>query len=221
MQRTLLFFIITLFIYACECVPGLDTPKEITPENSTDCIFINGVEDNESLYIETDDIKISGNISYRQSKFEYKRVKVGNYYLKIKANDSLSIIYNSPIKFRKDKKYILCAYGKDYSIETLLIEQGLSEAKWSKIINLSGELTPLQVKIVTASDTITESIDRGVALDIDIVSQKIDMIYIKNLKSELILLQKDIYLKDNNIIAIKGYNIDGNKKLTVDIMSKE
>lgn len=220
MIKYLLFILLSLIIISCECVPGLDAPKEITPENSTECLFINAIEDNKNIYLETDEIKISGAINYNLTNFEYKKVKAGNYFLKIKGNDSISVIYNSPINFKKDKRYILAAAGIGYSIQTLLLENEYTVTKWTELINLSGNTTPLEITIITNSDTLKYSLNPISSVKLDINNTKIDMIYIKNQNSELELNAKDIELKSNNILIIKGNNYSNKNTLLLDVVSK-
>lgn len=209
-----------LFIISCECVPGLDAPKEITPENSTECLFINGIEDNENIYLETDEISILGGISYSNPSYDVKKVKIGNYYLKIKGNDSASVIYNSPINFKKDKRYILAATGINYTIQTLLIEQELSSSNFTEIINLSGLGNPMNITIISNNDTLRYSLNQLSSVKTNLSNIKIDMLYVKNNKSELEINQKDIELKSNNVLVIKGNNYANQSSLVLDVISK-
>jgi len=219
MTKLLLFILLAMVTIGCECVPGLDAPKEITPENSTQCLFINGVEDNENIYLETDEIKILGAINYSKTIFDFKKVKIGNYFLKIKANDSVSVIYNSPFNFKKDKRYILCAAGINYSIQTLLIEQDYSNQNYTEIINLSGEPNPLEITIISGTDTLKYSLNQLTSIKLDINNAKIDMLYIKNNNSELELNEKDIQLLNYNLLIIKGKNYINRRNLILDAVS--
>ncbi len=219
MIKLLLFILLTIITISCECVPGLDAPKEITPENSTQCLFINGVEDNENIYFETDEIKILGTINFSKTNFDFKKVKIGNYFLKIKANDSVSVIYNSPFNFKKDKRYILCSAGINYSLQTLLIEQDYSNQNYTEIINLSGEPNPLDITIIVGSDTVKYSLNQLTSIKLDINNVKIDMLYIKNNNSELELNEKDIQLLNYNLLIIKGNNYINKRNLFLDAVS--
>lgn len=208
-----------MIVVSCECVPGLDAPKEITPENSTECLFINGIEDNKSIYLETDEIKIAGAINFSETIYEYKKVKAGNYFLKIKGSDSTSVIYNSPINFKKEKRYILAAAGINYNIQTLLLEYDYSTTNFTEIINLSGDSKPLQVTAISGSDTLRFDLNQISSIKLDWYSKTIDMLYIKNDKSELEINQQNIKLRKNNIIIIKGNNLN-TKSIFLDIVSQ-
>ena len=219
MIKYLLIILISLIIVSCECVPGLDAPKEITPENSTECLLINGIEDNKSIYFETDEIKIAGAINFPETKYEYKKVKAGNYFLKIKGSDSTSVIYNSPINFKKDNRYILAAAGINYNIQTLLLEYDYSATNFTEIINLAGDSKPLEVTVISGNDTLRFDLNPMSSIKLDWHSKIVDMLYIKNNKSELEINQQNISLRNNNLIIIKGNNFN-TKSIFLDILSQ-
>jgi hypothetical protein len=133
-------------IAGCECVPGLVTPKIITPANSSDAVFINAISDQQNITIETDGIKLLNKSSFDASEVEYQKVQAGINYLRFRSDDGISIIYNSPAEFIKDMKYTVFAYGNGFSINTLIIEDTLlpnPDLSTFRIINLlknSGEL---------------------------------------------------------------------------------
>lgn len=217
-MNKLKIILLAIIITGCECVPGLDAPKEITPGNSTDCLFINGIEDNQEIFLETDEIKIPGSISYKNTSYDFKKVKIGSYYLKIKALDSTSVIYNSPIKFQKDKKYILAAAGANYFIQTHIIEFDSFNQDFTELINLSGNISPLEISIISGADTISHNLNQLSSVKLNLFNQKIDLLYIKNQNFELEFSQKDIILLKNNLLIIKGNHLKNKSGIILDIV---
>jgi hypothetical protein len=130
----------------CECVVSLDTKKKITPGNSSDAIFINAISDQDNISIQSDGIKLNSKSSFDASEAEYQKVQTGVSYLRFLAEDEISVIYNSPAEFNKDRKYTVFSYGSGFSINTLIIEDSLKlkpDLSLFRIVNLlknSGEL---------------------------------------------------------------------------------
>lgn len=219
MANYIFLILLFCFVFGCECVPGLDTPKEITPQNSTNCLFVNGIEDNNNIYLETDEIKIAGKINYQKTELDIKKVKIGNYYLKIKGNDSTSVIYNSPINFRKNKQYIYCLAGIYYSILPLLIERDYSNNYSTELINLSGNNYPINITIISGADTLVQSLNRMSSMKLDLNNRKIDLLFINNQNSELEYNKSNIELSNYNLIVIKGNNYKNQKTMIVDVVN--
>jgi len=226
MTRFIIISVISVIIYGCECVPGIDAPKVISPENSTNCLFINAIEDNNDISFLTDEIQIVGKVNYLVTNNEFKKVKIGNSYIKIIANDGISSIYNSPVEFLKDKNYILGAAGKGFDIHTLVAPDyinSLDNEDYVKIINLAGNKNSLSVSMVFSSDTLVYQLNPISATEyIKIPENKTKMIFVTNQVGELEATIRDYqFEKNRNLLILKGNNFSSTKTLFIDVIGLE
>ncbi|MBX3044949.1 MAG: DUF4397 domain-containing protein [Candidatus Kapabacteria bacterium] len=125
MRLSLKFFIASILfvaLTACECVPDIDTPKIISPENYSYAAMINAIPDRENLVIESDDIPLFYGVSYSGGTHYYQKINSANSFLRLIDSDSQLSLFNMPINLTKLKHYSIIFYGFRNSAKALIID---------------------------------------------------------------------------------------------------
>lgn len=119
--------------YGCECVPDINTPKEITPDNFSYVRIINALPDHTEISTESNDIKLIIPALYsNEDSVTYQKFHTGNSMIKIYSLAHEQVIANQPYMLAKDKHYSLVAYGRGSIALTTLIEDNYTNLELGK-----------------------------------------------------------------------------------------
>lgn len=116
---------VSLLVVACECVPDVATPKEITPEQYANVMFINA-----NSYFDYIKFKVEGqskniNAFYLNNEYIYYDIIPGKINFRILTSTD-SMIFNSMMSLKKAVPYTLFTFGSSNRILTLLLEDTIS-----------------------------------------------------------------------------------------------
>jgi len=173
-------------------------------------MFINGIEGQNKIFFATDGIDILDAIEYNKTEAKFYKVKINNSYLRIKASDKITTIYNVPINFQKMYKYLFIVAGKNFDLKTLLIKEEILNLTniYIKIINATNFNEPINISLTTEKDSLKYQIQNLSTTDyIEIKSNKLNNIHLTDKNGATLLIQKNQELNyKNNLIIIKGSN---------------
>lgn len=115
----------SLLLVSCECVPDVATPKEITPEQYANVMFINA-----NPYFDHLKFRVEGNAKninafYFNNDFNYYDIIPGKINFRILTSTD-SMIFNSMMSLKKAVPYTLFAFGSSNRILTQLLEDTIS-----------------------------------------------------------------------------------------------
>jgi hypothetical protein len=149
-------------IGACECVPDITTPKEITPENSSFVRIINALPDHPEIELESNDIKISTIAYYSGSDSSlYQKFHAGNSFIRIKSITRNQVIANQAYLLTRDKQYSLISFGRGSLALTTLIEDELESLQTGtsgvRLLNFTDGISDLTFSL-TGLNNHTQSI---------------------------------------------------------------
>ena len=102
-----LFFFFIYYIFStegCECVPGMDTPREVTPSFDAFVLFINAIPDINDINIYTDKNILKKQLEYSGEDYQYIKVPPGNRNIRV-TNWADSVLYNTVIELRDKENY--------------------------------------------------------------------------------------------------------------------
>lgn len=97
-------------VISCQCVPGLDTEKEITPSDYAKVLCINGIPKLDKVSIDAGNYKLHTALNYDlEEGYKYFNVPPGviNFYVSIR-NDS--VLFNGLANLSRGKAYTFLLY---------------------------------------------------------------------------------------------------------------
>lgn len=105
-------YIVYIFVFAiifagCECIPGIDTPKDIHPENGAKIAIFHFASSYNSISVSQKGYTIADNLGFASHTPIYKDAFTGYSNLKITESSSKHTIYNGIYTFEQGKHYSL------------------------------------------------------------------------------------------------------------------
>lgn len=109
-------------ISSCECVPEINTPKVINPENFSYVRLINALPDHSEIKAESNEIEISvSSYNNDNSPQIYSKFQAGNTFSRIISVSRNQVIANHLFLLAKEEYYTLAVFGRGSIARTLLI----------------------------------------------------------------------------------------------------
>ncbi len=157
-----LFGILALVLFVaigCECVPDINTPKEITPSDYANSLFINVSSKYEKLKIESDEVVVIDELLNPQTEFKYYKVWSGNRYLRVTETTNQNTILNLPVSFKNKDYYTIVFYNIGSRMKSIILRDSISELKPTnfsnyRIISAIENNSPLNIEIHRDSEKI-------------------------------------------------------------------
>lgn len=116
--------------YSCECVPEINTPKVINPENFSYVRLINALPNHIEISAESNDIEIQETaLNEDEMPQKYHKYQAGNAFVRIKSIGRNQIISNQAYLLTKEKYYTLAVFGRGSIAQTVLIEDDIPAPK--------------------------------------------------------------------------------------------
>ncbi len=142
--------ILSSIINSCECVPDINTPKEITPSDYSLSMFINATSKYDKLMIESDEVVVNENLTNSETELKYIKVWSGNRYLRVIENQNT--ILNLPVSFKKQDYYTVVFYNFGSKLKSMIVKDSilqLSPINFSnyRIITAIENNIPLNIEI--------------------------------------------------------------------------
>lgn len=150
-MRLIIYFILILFFFGCECPPNLNTDKDYVPkENSYLCILnlLNNAQPYNvySMNIKIQEIKQIPKIHYQN----YFKFQAGTVDFKVKNSDS--ILLNTIVQTQKSEFYTMLLYRSKQDIENVLIWENIDKSKNNLYLRFANYSNIDKLKIVLISD---------------------------------------------------------------------
>ena len=127
LHRLLTFVFLAFCFYSCECVPGINTPREITPSQYAHVMFINSISGYDWDYVRmnTGYQNHVDDSYYNSSSYTYKEIipALTNIYIQSPNNDSL--IYNGLIDIQMAVPYTYIAYSANDRIQGMMLNDSI------------------------------------------------------------------------------------------------
>jgi len=177
------FFIMTLAILqmSCECPTDIDTPTIIKPTIFANVLFINAMPEMNlnKLYVLSSSKIIEGidTVSYTDSlkrtflNKEYRPVGVmvggkKNILRLAKTEaDTLRLLFNCVLNIEKDKYYTFVAYGDEASVQSIIVNDNLTNPKEENIyircFNVSPKAPVMHITVSTEKYSSSVSLASG------------------------------------------------------------
>jgi hypothetical protein len=114
-----------LIFSACECVPGIDTPKIIEPVDFSNVLFINAMPDVDMVDVWSTDHLVLGNLSYDNNQNIYKKIGAGSSNIKFILQKDSTIIFNSSTELIKNGNYTFIGFGRKTRIKGMLMSDSI------------------------------------------------------------------------------------------------
>lgn len=155
-RSILIFFLVSLIISGCECVPGIDTPKIKEPAKYANLAIINILNDRNFIRAESEEIVLYDKLSRLQDT-EYKKFETGSVkYLSIYTEDRFERFINLPLNLQEENFYTLILFTYANEIQYRLIDDTDYREKMVnlRLMNLSD--TDYNLKISSGENEITK-----------------------------------------------------------------
>lgn len=125
-QNIVILILITLFI-GCECVPEINTPKIISPDDYSNTIMLNAIPDRDELLVESNEVPLLNPVLYDNPDNNYRKINAGNSFLRLIDSKSKISLFNLPIELEKGQYYTIIFYGYRFSAQALIFEDNYSQ----------------------------------------------------------------------------------------------
>ena len=140
-----------LFLHACECVPDIDTPKEITPDQYANVMFLNSNSDYELLKFKTESDNFVINSYYLTDEFSYQDMIPGIVNVQIFTPGD-SMLFNSVMDLKKAYPYMFFAFGNSDRVQGMLLVDTINNFSrnnsYFRCINLANYSPYIMFKII-------------------------------------------------------------------------
>ncbi len=146
----LLTFVIS-GINSCECVPDINTPKEIKPDQYSNVMFINSNPDFDLLKFATEAGNFSADVYYLAEDYDYQSIIPGIVNIQILAGKD-SLLFNSVMDLKRAFPYTFFAFGTSDRMQgfvlTDTIDNYASNNSYFRCINLANYSPYIMFKII-------------------------------------------------------------------------
>jgi hypothetical protein len=124
--RLFIYLFLLLLAFGCECPPGADTPKEITPSEYAKITIFNAVYSHEYVDIETKYGLFLQALYFSNYSEIDKKIGSGNNLMKL-INPEKDYFYLVPLYLKKEISYTAVVVGNDIDMSTILVENDYSQ----------------------------------------------------------------------------------------------
>lgn len=152
------FLLIAFLSFACECVPGLDTPKEYIPSKYTKAAFINNFTNVAEFLFKTSGMELTEAFSITSSSETYKKIPAGlSSFVFISKSDE-EVFYRSNMELSENFNYTMICYGSKSRPQVLLLPDTSNSQSIGgfnlRIVNLSVNHSSLNIILTQQNDSI-------------------------------------------------------------------
>lgn len=138
MKKLAYIFLITLLVNACECVPDINTPKEVDPAQSANVAFINADNNHMQMQIISNDIELPEKIDFKSETSTYQKVASGATYIRVNNAVTGSALLNFSVDLEIGEYYSILIYGKGKRVIPILMKDEINQQAGSiRFINVS------------------------------------------------------------------------------------
>ncbi|MFP4527262.1 MAG: DUF4397 domain-containing protein [Candidatus Kapaibacterium sp.] len=121
-KLSILFSLIALaMLGACECVPEIAGPKQVTPGESADVLFVHAMPDQPRMEIESSGYTVTSEFAYDDDTFDYYQIGAGANNIRLISPNG-STMFNGVVDFSKGMDYTLVMYGGGSKLRTLVMK---------------------------------------------------------------------------------------------------
>ena len=141
--------LIAVFFVSCECVPDINTPKVITPDQYANILFSNCNSNFDLLKFKTDGGNVF-NSYYLENKSIYQQVIPGLANVNIFTYGD-SVLFNSVMDLQKAKPYTFIAFGSQDRVQGMMLDDTIAAYSNSnayfRCVNLANESPYIMFKV--------------------------------------------------------------------------
>ncbi|MFA6569872.1 MAG: DUF4397 domain-containing protein [Bacteroidota bacterium] len=121
-----------ILLAGCECVPGIDTPKIVEPQNYSKINIINALTDSDKISFLSNDAIIFDTLGYSNSTADYKKILSGTSGFQVLTLPDSTIVFNSSFYLENEKSYSMIVFGKKTKTRIILLDDMLPAKDTSK-----------------------------------------------------------------------------------------
>ena len=153
------FLLIAGLSNSCECVPGLDTPKEYIPSAYTKTAIINNFSNVSEFSFKTSGMELTESFSVSSTNESYKKIPAGlSSFIFTSQNDN-EVFYRSNMQLSENFNYTMICHGTKSRPQVLLLPDTNYNFKSNnfnlRIVNLSSNHSSLKLILKEQNDTIS------------------------------------------------------------------
>ncbi len=156
--QIVLFILIVSLMISCECVPDINTPKIISPENYSQAILINCSNLND-ISVFSDEVEVISKLNNNTENFEYYKFWSGDRFVRVKDSQTLNTIQNFPVSFVNKQLYTIAFFNVGNKLKYIVAGDSLKSLKFNnfshfKIINAIENNPKINLQIIENNQTI-------------------------------------------------------------------
>jgi hypothetical protein len=216
-----------LSFWSCQCVVGIDTPKEVNPTFYSHVLFINAHPEFDEINFLTDNNVLVKSLYYNTNPKSYTNINPGNRNIQI-TNYLDSVIFNSTIDLSDNQKYTFIAYGSSKRVQTIFFTDTIKDYSvnnmYFRLVNVSPDSPVLISKVEDQYPIFNNLSFRSTTKYFSAPGGSYDIELKDALSDSLVLASKNIPMSTGKVytILIKGmYLGEGSKKMQLQVIEND
>lgn len=125
--KFIIYLLFVCFLAACECIPEINTPKIISPNDYSKAVIINAIPDKNILEIESNDIPLLHSAEYENENPEYQKINAGSSYIRLIDKNTNTSLIMIPVQLEKFSNYTIIFYGFRNSAKALVLQDSIKK----------------------------------------------------------------------------------------------
>lgn len=150
LKYILSLLLLSALFWSCQCVIGIETPKEVSPTFFSHILFINAHPEFDELNILTDENVLVKSLYYNVNPKSYTSVSPGSRNIQI-TNYQDSVLFNSVSDLVDNQKYTFIAYGNSKRVQSIFFNDTISNFQpanmYYRVVDVSPDSPPFIIKL--------------------------------------------------------------------------
>jgi len=120
-KHTQILLLLSFFLFSCECVTDIDTPKQFQPLESVSVNIVNTNFTFRNLEIFSFETKL-GEVNFESLENNYISLPIGSNRVKLYDKNSGLLVYSGVVSLVENNSYTLIVHGNEFSPEISILK---------------------------------------------------------------------------------------------------
>lgn len=149
-------------VAGCDCVPEIDTDKNVYPETFANVYFVAASPDLRAFDVEADGFVVAENLSFENDPDKYAKIGADARANLLRLLDSKSgnAVYATSVDFPEESYWTMFVFGSSAFVETVSLEDDVESIDLGggvfRVINFVSISDSIKIKLTRDGSTISE-----------------------------------------------------------------
>lgn len=153
-MQKLIYILIFLSFIGCECIPAIDTAKEIKPENGAKIAFYNLDQQSGTISLANKNITLAENLPFASHSNAYLEAFSDYTNIKVTETASGAALYNGIYNLKPGNYYSMYVFNCKRTKVSQVRDSVYPGASFLRIVNVYNELPYFEVALAGITDRI-------------------------------------------------------------------